>query len=127
MPRKKSGILTEAELHIMDVLWEKGSATVGDVVAALSHSRQWAYSTALTFLRIMEEKGCVRHTKKGRAYVYYPVLGRDAARTRALKDILHRFFHNSPGELVLNILEGEELGDEEMNQIREMIQDSERE
>ena len=75
LARRKSPILTETELRLMDVLWEKGKATVSEVVAALSRPEKApAYSTVLTMLRILTEKGYARHEKEGRAYVYHPVV-----------------------------------------------------
>ena len=84
MARKKSPHLTDAELRLMDVLWEKASATVSDVADSLPNNPALAYSTVLTTLRILENKGFVRHTKEGRAFVYHPVVGREQARVDAL-------------------------------------------
>src|SRR5215471_19674472 len=73
MARKKSHHLTDVELKLMEVLWEKGTATVADVVESLAQASKGpppAYSTVLTMLRILEKKGHVRHTKRGRAFVY---------------------------------------------------------
>ena len=72
MARKTSPTLTEAELRLMNVLWTRGPSTVGDVVEALPAEVDLAYSTVLTTLRILEEKGYLRHAKEGRAFV--PVL-----------------------------------------------------
>ena len=63
MPRKKSKTLTEAELKLMDILWAKGEGTVQDVVDALSVRESLAYTTVLTFLRILEKKGYLKHRK----------------------------------------------------------------
>jgi predicted transcriptional regulator len=70
--RRKSSNLTDAELRLMEVVWEKGKATVGEVVGGLPTNVPLAYSTVLTTLRILENKGCVRHTKDGRSFVYHP-------------------------------------------------------
>ena|SRR5207245_2027022 len=84
MARKKSPGLTDAELRLMEVLWRKGSATVSDVVESLPKNVPLAYSTVLTTLRILENKGYVRHNKEGRAFVYLPVVGREQARENAV-------------------------------------------
>ena len=68
----------------MNILWDKERATVKDVVAALPSPGRPAYSTVLTMLRILEEKGYARHEKQGRAFVYVPVLGRGQARRSAM-------------------------------------------
>ena len=123
MARKKSPNLTEAELRLMDVIWEKGQATVGEVVEALPHDLGLAYNTVLTTLRILEEKGYLRHTKakEGRAFVYQAVVGRDEASRSAVRYLVSRFFGNSPELLVLNLLEDEELSAKELRRIRALI------
>ena len=86
MARKKSFNLTEAELRLMDVVWDKGAVTVGEVAAALTGEPILAYNTILTTLRILEQKGYVRHTKsrEGRAVIYRAVVGRKQASRNAL-------------------------------------------
>ena len=123
MARRKSPNLTECELRLMDVLWEKGSATVAEVAEALPKQLGLAYNTVLTTLRILEEKGYLRHTKadEGRAFVYTPVVGRNEAGRNAVRYLVSRFFRNSPELLVLNLLEDEELSAGELDRIRELI------
>lgn len=126
MARKKSRDLTEAELRLMQVIWKKGSATVSDVAEALPKSLDLAYNTVLTTMRILEDKGYVRHTKPEarRAFVYHPVVGREEASRNAVKHLLSRFFGGSPSELVLNLLEDEDLSDAELAQIRKRIKEA---
>lgn len=123
MARKKSPNLTEAELRLMDVLWEKGAATVGDVTEALPNELNLAYNTVLTTLRILEDKGYVEHikAKEGRAFVYSPVVGRDEAGRSAVRYLVSRFFRNSPELLVLNLLKDEELSERELARIRHLL------
>jgi BlaI family transcriptional regulator, penicillinase repressor len=120
MARKQSATLTEAELPIMDILWEKGSAVVTDVVAGLSNSAI-AYNTVLTTLRILERKGYVRHTKEGRAFVYHPVVERGEASRKAVRNLMKRFFQDSPELLILNVLEDEQLDEGELARLKRMI------
>jgi predicted transcriptional regulator len=123
LARKKSPNLTEAELRLMDVIWEKRQATVGEVAEALPRDLGLAYNTVLTTLRILEEKGYLRHTKakEGRAFVYQAVVGRDEASRSAVRYLVSRFFRNSPELLVLNLLEDEELSAKELRRIRALI------
>ena len=123
MARKKSPHLTEAELRLMDVVWDKGSATVSEVADALPKDLGLAYNTVLTTLRILEEKGYLRHTKRddGRAFVYEAVVGRNEAGRNAVRYLVSRFFRNSPELLVLNLLEDEELSGKELARIRKMV------
>ena len=123
MARTKSRDLTEAELRLMDVLWKKSPATVSEVAEALPKQLGLAYNTVLTTMRILEDKGYVRHTKakEGRAFVYHPVVGQKEASRKAVRNLLNRFFGDSPRELVLNLLENEELSPTELRRIRQLI------
>mgnify|MGYP001405292266 FL=1 len=121
MPRKPSQTLTEAELPVMEVLWEKGAATVSEVVEALPRDKPVAYNTVLTMLRILERKGYVRHTKDKRAFVFRPVVDRDQASRSAVRHLLSRFFNNSPELLVLNLLEEKDIDEAELDRLRKLI------
>jgi predicted transcriptional regulator len=121
LARKKSSGLTDAELRLMDVLWERGQATVSEVVEGLPSDVPLAYSTVLTTLRILETKGYLRHTKDGRAFIYRPVVDREQARESAVKHLLGRFFENSPELLMLNLLESNQVAPEELKRLRERI------
>ena len=125
MARKKSSTLTDAELRLMEVLWEKGAATVGEVVEALPKRSPLAYSTVLTTLRILEQKGYARHGRRGRAFVYRPLIDRKQARRSAIRYVLSRFFQNSPELLLVNILEDEKLDASDLERLRKMIEESE--
>jgi predicted transcriptional regulator len=125
LARKKSLNLTEGELPLMQALWEKGRATVGDVVAALPADPPLAYSTVLTTLRILEGKGYVRHTKEGRAFVYEPVVVQEEASRKALDYLVNRFFGGSCELLVMNLLREETIGRAELRRINKMIAESE--
>lgn len=125
MARKKSPNLTEGELRLMDVVWNRGQATVGDVVTSLPAKPALAYSTVLTTLRILESKGYLRHTKKGRAFVYEPLIAREEASRTALGYLVNRFFGGSRELLVVNLLKEEPIGRAELRRIKKMIEESE--
>ncbi|MGA2593190.1 MAG: BlaI/MecI/CopY family transcriptional regulator [Bryobacteraceae bacterium] len=120
MARRQSTTLTEAELPIMDVLWAKGTASVTDVVKGLANSAV-AYNTVLTTLRILERKGYVRHTKEGRAFVYHPVVERGEASRKAVRNLMKRFFNDSPEMLILNVLGDEQLDEKELERLKRLI------
>jgi predicted transcriptional regulator len=107
----------------MDVIWDKGTATVAEVAESLPKELDLAYNTVLTTLRILEEKGFVRHNKPkdARAFVYRAVVGRDEASRNAVRYVMSRFFRNSPELLVLNVLRDEELSDKELRRIRALV------
>ena len=122
MPRRKSTTLTDGELRLMNVLWDKERATVKEVVAALTGPNRPAYSTVLTMLRIVEEKGYARHEKRGRAFVYLPVLGLEQARRSAIRRLVSQLFDDSPGSLVLNVIEHDDVDAEELARLRERLE-----
>jgi predicted transcriptional regulator len=82
MARKRSVTLTDGELRLMRVLWQRGEGTVADVVEGLPRKPAVAYNTVQTLLRILETKGFVGHDKRGRAFVYTPLIDQRAARHR---------------------------------------------
>ena len=121
MPPRQSPTLTEAELRIMDVLWQKGSATVQDVLDALPSKPALAYNSVLTTIRILEKKGYLKHVKDGRAHIYVPVVGRKDASRSEIRHLIRRFFGDSHQELVLNIVEAGDLDREELDRVKEML------
>lgn len=126
MARKKSTTLTDVELRLMNVLWDQGPSTVSEVQAALPKKERAAYTTVLTMLRILEEKGYLEHEQNGRAFVYKPLVGRDAAQRSSVSHLVGRLFDGSPGALVLNVLENEELTADELAQLRKLIAKAEK-
>lgn len=121
MARKKTPTLTEGELRLMEIIWEKGEATVNDVLEALPGENPPAYNTVLTIMRILEKKGYVAHAKAGRAFVYRPLVNQDRARRKAVRYLLSSFFNDSPQLLMQNIIEGEELSSDEWEILKKMI------
>ena len=124
MARKRAPALTHAESRVMSVLWQRETATVGDVVAALAQERAVTYSTVQTILRILETKGYVTHEKVARAFVYRPTVDERQARQRALKHLVARLFNGSPSLLVLNVLEDEAIDRTELKRLKKLIRDA---
>jgi BlaI family transcriptional regulator, penicillinase repressor len=118
--RKKSRILTDHELRLMDVLWQRDAVTVADVVAALPPP-PLAYSTVLTTLRTLEQKGYVAHKADGRAFVYHAVVARDDAAKSAMDHLVHRFFGNSPGDLAVALLDDSRLSEGDVAKIQRLL------
>lgn len=124
LPRYRSVTLTEAELRIMNVLWEKGSATVHEVLGALPAKSAPAYNSVLTIIRILEKKGFVKHIKDKRAHVYLPLVDREKATRFEVGNVVRRFFGNSEESLVLNILEEKGIDAEELRRLRQLLEGS---
>ena len=121
MPPRQSGTLTEAELRIMNVLWGKGSGTVQQVLDSISHKPALAYNSVLTTIRVLERKGYLKHLKDGRAHVYTPLVGQKEATRSEIRHLVSRFFRNSHEQLVLNLLEDQGIGTEEIDRLRQML------
>lgn len=121
MPRPKSPTLTDGELRLMRVLWDRGGSSVGDIVEALPRRRRPAYNTVLTMMRILETKGYATHTKVGRAFVFSPLVDRRHAQRHALTALLNRFFEGSPRLLALNLIEEEQLAESTLAELKQRV------
>jgi predicted transcriptional regulator len=106
----------------MEVIWAKGSATVGEVVEALGGED--AYTTILTLMRILKIKGYLFSRKEGRAFIFIPRVDRKTVARKAVHQLLSKFFAGSPSELVLSFLREEDLTAEELDAIKQKIADS---
>jgi predicted transcriptional regulator len=126
MPRRQSATLTEAELRIMEVLWQRKSGTVQQVLDDLPQKPALAYNSVLTIIRILEKKGYVEHAKDGRAHIYAPVVDREDARRSEVRHLVSRFFRNSQEQLALNILEERGLDREEIERLKLMLERSDK-
>ncbi|HEX8806650.1 MAG TPA: BlaI/MecI/CopY family transcriptional regulator [Candidatus Aquilonibacter sp.] len=120
MKRKRPKPLTKAELRIMEALWRARQATVAEVVAAIGKP-PLAYTTVLTMLRILEQKGVVAREAAGRAHVYHPLVERDDAASSAVTDILGAFFADRKTALALQLMAQEHPTDDELDEIRALI------
>jgi predicted transcriptional regulator len=121
MPPKRSITLTEAELRLMRVLWERGESAVSDVVAAVAESTPLAYTSVLTTIRILEKKGYVSHRQEGRAFLYSPCIAQQEASRSEVRHMLQRFFGNSRESLLLSLLGDEEMEPDELKRLRQLI------
>lgn len=120
-------ILTRQELQIMKVVWDKGEATVKEVCDAMSQRKVTAYTTILTLMGILEEKGALIHTRSGRAYVYKPLLSRQQATRNQVRDVLTRFFDGSPEKMIENVLENEITAPEQLWTVKNMLESRQQE
>lgn len=121
MPPKRSITLTEAELRLMKVLWERGESAVSDLTFAVSGEKPLAYTSVLTTVRILEEKGYVRHRQEGRAFLYSPCIDESEAGRTEVRHLLNRFFGNSRERLLLSLIGDEDMAPEELRRLRKAI------
>ena len=111
--------LTPRELDLMAVLWDRGPCTVAEVREAIDDDL--AYTTVLTILRLMEEKGYVSHTAEGRAHRYRPLVERSKAGASAVRRVTRRLFEGSPELLLTHLVEDEQLTEEEIRRMRDLL------
>ena len=114
-------IFTDRELDIMAVLWERGPSTVADVRDHLPD--RLAYTTVLTILRTLEEKGHVGHREEGRAYRYHARVDRDEAQGSALDRLTRKLFSGSTELLLTHLVADRDLSEDELHRIRKMLDD----
>jgi predicted transcriptional regulator len=119
--------LSRREREIMDILYRRGRATVGEMMAELSGDT--AYSTVRAQLRVLEDKRYVKHEEHGLRYAYIPRIPRHAARKSALKHLVETFFDGSTAKVVAALLDGEatRLSDPELDRIAELLKNARRE
>ncbi|MQA89833.1 MAG: BlaI/MecI/CopY family transcriptional regulator [Gemmatimonas sp.] len=122
MARPTSPTLTEAELRLMKVIWHRGKSTTSEIGSVLAERDiELAGSTIRTILGILEDKGYLTSTVRGRSRVYRPLVTRSEARRSALHYFLTRFFDGSREELLLNLLGDEDVDDEELARLKELV------
>jgi len=121
MARSTSRHPTELELEILKVLWQIEPANVRQVRDALESKRDLAYTTVLTMMSIMFDKGYVKRRKEGRSYVYEAVYRKNKASRNILQDVVDRVFGGSTTAVMQHLLETSDIDDEEMKQIRSLI------
>lgn len=116
---KREAILTERELDVMHILWERKTGTVAEVRDLIED--ELAYTTILTVLRTLEQKGFVEHDLEGRSYRYRPVIDREDAREAHLNRVLTSVFGGSPSALLEKLLSSRRIPDAELQRIRELV------
>jgi BlaI family penicillinase repressor len=110
---------TDRELDVMAVLWRRGNGTVAEVRDALRD--ELAYTTVLTILRTLQEKGYVRHAVEGRAHRYYPKVSQHAAGGSALARVVDKIFGGSSELLLTHLVNERDLSGEELRRLRELL------
>lgn len=115
--------LGSAELEVLRVLWDEGPATVREVMNILhQQGRQVAYTTVLTFLTRLEQKGFVGSDKSDVAYIYKPKLSRDRVRKSRLRSLVHQLYDGAPGPLVLQLVRQGKLSSNEIAELQALIE-----
>ena len=108
----------------MKILWRRGESAVTELVAAMPDGESLAYNSVLTTIRILEQKGYVKHRQVGRAFVYRPCVAEEEASRSEMKRLMSRFFGNSRERLLLSLLGDEQVSTEELRRLKEAIENS---
>ena len=119
--RPKNPTLTGQELEIMKVVWELGTATVRDVYEALREKRKIAYTTVMTTMNILEQKGHLKKAQEDRAYVYRSSRPRNQVLRGMVREFVNRVFNGSAEPLLLHLVEDRKLSEQDLDEIRDMI------
>lgn len=125
MPKKSRPRPTDAELEILNVLWQRGPSTVREVHDALHRTRPTGYTTMLKLMQIMAEKQLVRRDERQRAHVYEAQLAEEQTQTQLVGDLLERAFKGSATKLVMRALAARPASAGELSEIRRMLDEFE--
>jgi BlaI family penicillinase repressor len=123
MARPRQPGLTENELEVIKLLWASAPLTVAEIRNKLVKNPLPAYTSLLTLVQAMEKKGYLRHESNGKAYHYFPLLKQDSFLTSEIKRIAKRLFGGSPGKLVLNLVESEQLTELEIASLKKLLEE----
>ena len=121
------GKLSRRERQIMDILYQRGKASAAEVREGMADAP--SYSAVRAMLRVLEEKGHVKHQAEGLKYVYVPTVARDKAKRSAVKHVMETFFNGSPEQIVAALLDvaSTRLTDEELDRMSQMIEKAKKE
>ncbi len=123
--KKPEGKLTDTELEIMHVVWELDGGTVRQVYEILNQQRPLAYTTVMTMMNILEEKGHLTRRKEGRAYRYQPVRPKSQVISGMVDDFVGRVFEGSAAPLVVSLVKDKKISKKDLDEIARMIRETE--
>ena len=122
MARRASVHPTEFELQVLKILWESSPLTVREIRDALAESgRDSAHTTVITILNIMVDKKYLKKKKQGKGYLFWPVVSEEIVSTKMLGDMVDRVFSGSAKSLILNLLDGDDIEEDELKELRKRI------
>src|SRR5215471_2913153 len=124
--KPKKPVLTDQELEIMKIVWRKGSATVRDVYEELLTQRKIAYTTVMTMMGILEQKGHLKKSADERAYLYTPAQPQREVVGNMVHDFVKRVFNGSAKPLLVHLVENQKMSKEELDEIGKLVKDKRR-
>ena len=124
--KSKKTVLTEQELEIMKIVWRRGSATVRDVYEDLLEQRKIAYTTVMTMMGILEQKGHLKKSAEERAYIYKPAQPQHEVVGNMVQDFVKRVFNGSAKPLLVHLIEEQKISPEELDEVSRLLKDKRR-
>ena len=124
--RTRKPVLTEHELAIMQIVWQRPAVTVRDVYEELLKRRKIAYTTVMTMMGILEAKGYLKRNRDAKAYVYRATKGKSKVLASMVSDFVNRVFDGSAKPLLVHLVENEHLSQEELDEIAGLLKEKER-
>jgi len=121
--RPKSATLTEQELEIMKIVWQRERATVRDVYEELLERRKIAYTTVMTMMKILAHKKYLRKSQEDRAYVYQPTKPKNQVIKGMVREFVNRVFNGSAEPLLVHLIEDRRLSGKDLEEISRMIRE----
>jgi BlaI family penicillinase repressor len=121
MARPRHESPTPAELEVLQVIWDQGPTTVREVMNVLNRDRPRAYTSVMSLMNVMAEKGLLAQKPKGRAFIYSARVSQARTQSQIVKDLLGRVFDGSANALVTHLLEQAKPDSEELDEIRKTI------
>jgi predicted transcriptional regulator len=121
MSRKKSSQLTDSEQSIMQILWQRGEASVREITNVLSEEKATAYTTVQTMCKILADKGYADFYKQGKAFIYSPKITQTDARRGALTSLLNKFFGGSPEILAQHLMQETDINLDDLQALQKQI------
>ena len=119
----KSPRIGDVEMEILQIVWSRGEATVQDVLDEILRKRRVAYTSVMTMMRNLSDKGLLKHRSEGRSYVYSAAVNPRTIKRRVLRDTVEKVFGGSPVELIQNLVETEKLTEEEVRELKRIIRE----
>ena len=121
--KQKKTVPTDQELEILKVVWQRGQATVREVFRDLSAQRKIAYTTVLTMMGILEQKGHLKKTAGERAYIYRPTKPQEQVVGSMVNEFVHRVFNGSSRPLLVHLVENPDIHPDELAEIEKLLKD----
>ena len=119
--------LGELQRAVLEIVWERGEASVHDVLRQLDRRKKLAYTTALTVLQKLEKAGWLEHRSEGKSYVYTPAVSREQAGAGSVRGFLSRVFEGDAVAMFQHLIRESDLSDEELRELRRMIDEKRKE